>query len=328
MNAKGVKTLKTEVALQNIAKKGDIKVDVLTEEFNKLVESLPPSDDRDKVALMKLNTKYAKLPDNTNKYNIICVGYRNLTDFNAKRVKEALDLYKKNPEEALENGYVEVTDGKPVAIDRRKTFGKDNIKNANFGKPLGTAYNRNMLIMAREAGQTNYAVKTLSLRGKFATEPPVLYKPINVNLLGDIASGLKSAKSSKFELTGEDYDWKPTWLSLSEDNTFALADLLEEAGRHDSKDPGYYDRYIFTTGAFKFINQPKREGGNYNGMIDHFSVVEPVSVFVEGVLDEPETDKEYGIIGQTSLRKKWDPETKSETDEIRVMINVMGYFPI
>lgn len=322
--------MNTESALQNIAKKGKLEVAKLTEEFNALVASLPPSDDRDTVALRKLNTKYAGIPDNTKMYQIICMGYRNLTDFNAKRVKEALELYKKSPEEAIEGGYVRVEEGKPIALDRRKTFGKDNIKNANYGKPLGFAYNRNMLVMARESGESNFAVTTLSLRGKFATRPPVLYTQIEANLLGDIANGLKSAKSSKFNGTPDEDqpDWKPIWLSLSESKTFLLGDLLEEAGQHDSKDPGYYDRYIFTNGTFKLVNQPKREGGNYNGLIEDYSVTEPVGAFVEGVLEEPNVDVEYGIIGQTSIRKKWDPESKTETDEDRVLLNVMGYFPI
>lgn len=317
-------------ALQNIAKKGKVDVALITKELAEIVTQMPDSPDRERQALRELNKRYSGVDDKTAKFDICIVGLYNLTDFNAKAVKSALDLYKTNPEQALEQKAVEIIDGKPVALDLKSTFGKDNIKNNNYGKPLDHSWNRNVRALVKADGDTEYKIGEVALRGDFAkTSLPSLFKVLKCNLLQDDAGNLKTARSSKFTETEDKIDYNSLLTTLGKDKVVLLGDALDEARKHKKEDKGYWRRFIITSGDVKYMNDPKKEGGNYNGKIDDFTTERMVTVFVDGSLLKPEIGQEYTFIAQSSI-KKAQKKTESgdyvDTDEDELVLNVLGYY--
>jgi len=314
-------------ALQNIAKKGNVEVALLQKELTEIIAQMPPTPDREKLALRELNNRYSGPPDKTGKFDICIVGVYNLTDFNRKAIKDARELYAKNKEAALEKGLIKIIDGEPVVIDMKKTFGKDNVKNGNFGKPLGNSWNRNALVLAKADGTATWTVCDLSLRGDFAhTSLPAMYKSLKANLLGSLADGLKTAKSTKFNESAEKIDYNTVLTTLAKDKIVMLGDAFDEAKKHAKGEDGFYQRFIITSGEVRFMNDPKKEGGSYNGMIDDFTTDKMVTVFVDGSLDKPEIGQNYNFIAQSSIGFEYDTETKANTKEEKLVLNVLGFY--
>lgn len=314
--------------LQNIAKKGKVEVSVLETELAEIINQMPPSDDRERLAIRELNNRYSGPPDQTDKFSICIVGLFNMTDFTKNDVEAALNLYNKDPEQALESGKVKLVDGKPVVIDLREHLGKNTgMKNSNYGKPLYPSYNRNVVVLAREEESSEWVLSDLALRNDFAyTSMPELYTVYNCGLLGSIKDGLKSAKTSIFTKSEEKIDYNGLLTSLAKDKIVMLGEALDEATKHKKDDPGYYRRFIITGGDVKFMNDPKKPGGNYNGIVDDATTDKPITVFVDGALPKPEVGNWYTFVAQSSIGKEWDRERKQSTDEDKVILNVLGYY--
>lgn len=313
-------------ALQNIAKKGKTEVAALTKEFNEIFAQMPDTPDKERQALRELNSRYSVPDDKTAKFDVCIVGLYNLTDFNSKATKEAKELYAKNKEAALEKGVIKIEGGEPVVIDMKKTFGKDNIKNNNYGKPLGNSWNRNVRVLIKPEGG-KFSLGEIALRGDFSkTSLPPMFKVLKCNLLGDAATGFKTAKSSKFTESEEKIDYNSLLTTLAKDKVVILGDCFEEAKKHTKDEKGFYRRFVITSGEIKFMNDPKKEGGNYNGMIDDFTTDKMVTVFVDGSLPKPEIGQEYTFIAQSSIKYEWDKELQKNTDEEKLVLNVLGYY--
>ena len=317
-------------ALANIAKKGKVDVAALEKEFNEIFAVLPNTPDKERQALRELNSRYSGADDKTNKFDICIVGLYNLTDFNAKSVKAALEAYTKNQEAALQQGLVKIIDGKPAAIDIKKTFGKDNIKNNNYGKPLEPSWNRNVKALVRAEGEKTFTIEEIALRGDFAnTSLPPMFQLVSCNLLGDKKDGLKTARSSKFTVSSEKIDYNALLTTLAKDKIVILGDVFDEAKKHKKGEEGYYNRFIITSGGVKFMNDPKKEDGNYNGTIDDFTTDKMITVFVDGALPKPEIGQEYTFIAQSSIKneqRKTDAGDYVDTNEEKVVLNVLGYY--
>ncbi len=316
-------------ALQNIATKGKVQVSDLAKELGEIIESMAPSPDREVLAMRELNRRYSGPPDESKKYSICFVGRQNLTDFNGKTLKDAMVAFNKDKVAALESGVVKMEGSDVIVVDLKKTFGSDNTVNNNYGKALGNSWNRNTLILVREDGGSEWAISNVALRGDFARGEslPAMYKVINCNLIGSIAEGLKTVKTSKFAETDEAIDYNGLLNSLGKDNIVLLGDTLDEARKHTKADEGFYNRYIITSGEVKFMNDPKKEGNSYNGMIDDFTTDKMVTVFVDPSLEKPEIGEIYSFVGQTSVGHEYDKDTQKNTEEEKVIMNVMGFFP-
>jgi len=316
-------------ALQNIAKKGKTEVSVLKKELAEIIEQMPNTPDRPRLAMRELNNRYSGPPDKTSKFDVCIVGLYNLTDFNRKTLKAATDAYKANKEGTLEKGIVKIIDDEPVVIDLKETFG-DNIKNNNYGKPLGHSFNRNVLVLAKEDGTLEWKMSTIALRGDFSsTSLPPMYKVLKCNLLGEIATELKTAKATKFNESDETVDFNTTLTSLAKTKIVMLGDCLSEAKRHNKKDKGFYNRFVVTSGECKFMNDPKKEGGNFNGTFDDFTTDKMITAFVDPALGKPDIGAEYTLIAQTSVKKEQKKNESGEyvdTDEDALIMNVMGYY--
>ncbi len=313
-------------ALQNIAKKGKTEVAALTTELKEILEQLPETPDKQRQALRELNSRYSAPDDKTAKFDVCIVGLYNLTDFNSKTIKEANQLYASNKEAALEQGVIKIIDGEPTVIDLKKSFGRDNIKNNQYGKPLGNSWNRNVRALVKAEGG-EYTISEIALRGDFsrASLPP-MFQVLKCNLLGDIETGLKTAKGSKFTASDEKIDYGGLLATLATDKVIILGDCFDEAKKHKKGDDGFYRRFIVTSGEVKFMNDPKRDGGNYNGMIDDFTTDKMITVFVDGALVKPEIGKEYTFICQSSIKFEWDKELQQNTTEEKLVLNVLGYY--
>ena len=316
-------------ALQNIAKKGKTEVAVLETELTEIISQMPDSPDRERLAMRELNNRYSGPPDKTVKFDVCIVGLYNLTDFNRKATKTAMDAYKADKEGTLERGMVQLIDGEPVAIDLKETFG-DNIKNNNYGKPLGHSYNRNVLVLAKEDGTLEWKMSTIALRGDFSsTSLPEMHKVLKCNLLGEIVKELKTAKSTKFTVSDEAVDFNTVLTDIAKDHIVMLGDCLTEAKKHDKKEKGFYNRFVITSGECRFMNDPKKEGGNFNGTFDDFTTDKMITAFVDPALGKPDIGAEYTLIAQTSVKKEQKKNESGEyvdTDEDALIMNVMGYY--
>ncbi len=316
-------------ALLNIAKKGKTEVSVLEKELTEIVEQMPNTPDRERLAMRELNNRYSGPPDKTNKFDVCIVGLYNLTDFNRKTLKAAIDAYKADKVGTLERGVVQLIDNEPVVIDLKEIFG-DNIKNTNYGKPLGHSFNRNVLVLAKEDGTLEWKISTIALRGDFSsTSLPPMYKVLKCNLLGEIATELKTAKATKFNVSDETIDYNTTLTNVAKDKIVMLGDCLNEAKKHNKKDKGFYNRFVITSGECKFMNDPKKEGGNFNGTFDDFTTDKMVTAFVDPELGKPDIGSEYTLIAQTSVKKEQKKNEQGEyvdTEEDALIMNVMGYY--
>jgi len=321
----------TKTALLNIAKKGRVEVTVLKKELAEIIEVMPPTPDREVQALRELNNRYSGPPDNTGKFDVCIVALFKLGDFSANTIKEAIKTYNKDNEAALDAKIVKIVDGEVVALDRQETidYGKGATKNVNFGKPLEHSYTRDVLALVRDADddKAEFALTTIAFRNDLAASSlPAMYKLLSCNLLGSIAEGLKSAKSTRFATSDEAIDYNAQLTSLAKDKILMLGDCFDEAKKHNKDDKGFYDRFIITSGDCKFMNDPKKDGGNFNGTFDDFTTEQMVSAFVDPALGKPEIGQAYTLIAQTAIKKGWDKATNSNTDEDILVMNVMGYY--
>ena len=329
-------SMDTEKILANIAKKGNIPVADLKKELAEIQNGLPASPDRDEKALKMLNDRHSGGGDKTAKYQVVIFGIRNANDFNKKRVDDAMKQYQQNKETALNSGAVKIINGVPTVIDQEQFFNDGKTKNSNFGKPLLPSWNRNCFVFAREDGQTEWVKTTLALRNDFATEKvPEQAVVLNANLLGSIKDGLKTAKSTQFKKAeGVTVDLSKLLFAQAKDECKSLGDLLDFTKKLTKETPGYYDRFVVTSGKVKFITDATGEldkngkPKSHNGKIDDLTVDKLVTIFVDNALPCPTQGEEYTFIGQTSLGKVQVKQGDSyvETDEDELRINVMGYF--
>ncbi len=321
-------------ALQNIAKKGKTEVPLLEKELAEIIETIPQSDDRERLALNELNRRHSGPPDKTSKFDVCIIGAYKLGDFSAPTFKTSLEAYKKNPEDALERKLVKIIDEEPVVLDIQKTidYGKGPQDNPNHGKPLNHQYTRDILALVKEeeSGDTDWVISKITLRDDISNSSFLkMFKSLNVNLLGKIANDLKSAKSTKFTENEQAIDFNSVITNLQKDKIFMLGDCFEEAKKHSLEKDGkqaFYDRYIITSGECKFMNDPKKPGGNYNGTFDDFTTEEMISAFVDPVCGKPTVGEEYTLIAQTGIKKGWDAKENKNTDEDVIVMNVLGFY--
>ena len=287
---------------------------------------MPNTPDRECLALRELNNRYSGPPDKTSKFDVCIVGVYNLTDFNRKTTKDAMDAYKADKEGTLERGIVKIIDNEPVVIDLKETFG-DNIKNNNYGKPLGRSFNRNVLALVKEDGTLEWKLDTIAFRGDFANSSlPELYTPLACNLLGSIAEELKTSKATKFDASKEAVDYNTLLTTLGKNKIIMLGDYFTEAKKHNKKEKGYWQRYVITSGECRFMNDPKKEGGNFNGTFDDFTTDKMVTAFVDPALGKPEVGQEYTLIVQTTIGFEYDKKAQANTTEEKLVMNVIGFY--
>ena len=319
-------------ALQNIAKKGKIEVASLEPELAEIIETLPQSPDRERLALMELNRRHSGPPDKTSKFDICVVGLYKLGDFSSKTFKTALAKYKADPEGAEDQGMVKVIDGVPTVLDMQKTinYGKGDVENKNYNKPLEHSYTRTVRALIKEEESTEWILDKIELRGDFAySSVPDTFVTLNTNLLGTMGKDLKTAKSTKFNPSTAVLDITAELTKLGKDHIIALGDAFEEAKLHSEEIDGknaFYDRFIITSGMCKFMNDPKIEGNSFNGTFDDFTTDEMVGVFVDPNLGKPEIGKEYTLIAQSGIKKGWDNEKGENTDEDILVMNILGFY--
>ena len=49
-------------------------------------------------------------------------------------------------------------------------------------------------------------------------------------------------------------------------------------------------------------------------------------MFIDGALPKPDVGNTYTFIAQSSFTKEWDKELKKNTDEDKLVLNVLGYY--
>ncbi len=316
--------IEKERILANISKKGKVSLDQLNKEYDELMTSMPPSDNKEVRVMKELNDKYVKT-GNTLDFEVVIFGLGRKTDFNADKIKKAMNDYANNAEGTLESGRVKLVNGSPVVIDLQEKFKNASFKNPNFGKQLLPSYNRNCLCLARKADSDEWIQTTIALRNQFAdSKLPSVNTVYNFTGIGSIEKGLKTSKNSKFNESTSVVNMKDVIETLCKDKIFMLGDLMEHTQSISKSDEGYYDRFVITSGEVKFMTE--NTGKSHNGAIDDLTSDQLVTIFVEEALPVPETNVEYTFIAQSSIGKGYDQETKQQTDEEKLVLNILGYY--
>jgi hypothetical protein len=325
---------KIDKILENISKKGNVSIDAVKTVYSELSFGVPTDDDSVIQVLQEVQKKFGG-GSKAKPYQMIFFGFKQLGDYNRKIIKDAKAAYAKDARESMENGIVELVDGKVVVIDRKQFFDKDQkMANPNVGKELLPSYVCGTIALVKNA-EGNFVYTPVELRGKCAKGAiPEQGKIVETTMLGDFTKGFHTVDSSVFSTIGDVDNINGIMAEAFKDHVIPIEDIFDDAFVWHEKKPakgtpdthGYYDRFIITNATQKFINPPKEEGNNYNGVINDLMIPYDISCFVDPRCKTPEKDKGYTYIGQTSIKKGYDTETKSNTEDDVVVLNVMGVF--
>ena len=318
-----------EKYLGNIAKKSGEDVDKLRQEYETILEQIPPGDKREEKALKELNKKYVADRSSAVMKEFIVVGIGALMDYTANRRKQILERYANDQVASMEAGEVKEIEGKIVPIDMKEYFDKANtMKNRNYGKELLPQHARGCLALIKEDEGDGYNMCSLTLRGKKAVgDLPPTNVLIKARLNGDGTKGYStSEKATNYEtisvISGDNL--QSLLIKYAGDKFMELGDCFDY---HQSLEEGsqeFYNRYVITSGQVVFFKEA--DEGKQSGYLrlDDISTTESIGCFVPNTISGLNQGQEISVIARTSISKGWDPEKRVNTDEDVVQLNVMG----
>ena len=123
--------------LQNIVKKSGKTIEEVQAKYDEIFENTPPGDQQTKVAIKQTNKELSNKSSAVSIQAVI-VGIDRLFDFNDKKILNALELYNRDPSQAIASKAVKLDkDDKPIVLDQTEVW-STGTKNRRFGKPLAT----------------------------------------------------------------------------------------------------------------------------------------------------------------------------------------------
>jgi len=314
-----------EKILQNIAKKSGTEMGKLREEYNTVLQKVPPGDKREEKALKELNKVFSVGRSPAVSYEGIILGIGQLGDYAKTRIAKAMEAYQNDPQSAISQGMVKLEGDEVIVLDNRAEFSPGKPNN-NFGKPLGHGYNRTCVALVKEDGV--YQLATVELRGKHATEQlPPLNTLLKFRANGGIEDGLRTSESATKWETLEIVEQAKLTELLNEkggDHIVSLGDCMDYHRSLPEGTQEYYNRFVITSGQVAFTKEPKEGSDTAFMVLDDMTVDESVSCFVPAELPLPEDQADITVIAQTGIGKKWDRENKVKTDEEVLQMNVLG----
>ena len=316
--------------LQNIVKKSGKTIEEVQAKYDEIFENTPPGDQQTKVAIKQTNKELSNKSSAVSIQAVI-VGIDRLFDFNDKKILNALELYNRDPSQAIASKAVKLDkDDKPIVLDQTEVW-STGTKNRRFGKPLPHSWNRNCIILLHDPETGSYEAGRLSLQGTHATgELPPLNVLLDFKATGDLEKGFRtSEKATKYStvkiLSNEDLKT----LIASEFST-CVKSLGELRGYHDSftpKSAEFYNMVVITSGEVAYAKESEDVKNSHYLMLDDATTDRIVPCYLSGHLPCPDIDSEVTIIGKTNLGKGWDSENQVQTDEEVIQLNGSGIIP-
>lgn len=182
--------------------------------FDKATELMPGEDESAIMAVVTVKVnEVARIAKDIDKYPAIVIAFTDRSDSNDYTKKMALEAYKDNPQEAIRSGRIAIIDGEPVPLDNREFL--DNagkMKNNNFGKPLGTRMQREIIAVLKDEDGVDHITRCF---GDYAAN------------VGDVGTMFGTVKNGNLSMKG------PGFIKTDEMSTEELYTIIDEIAAKD-----------------------------------------------------------------------------------------------
>lgn len=126
------------------------KVDAVVEAVKK---ALPDAEDDTIEKMVRRRIQKVVSAPKSDKYEGVCVAASERTDANEISKKVALKVYRNDPMMAVQDGYVKIVGEEIIPLDNRKFIDRaQTMKNRNYGKPLPTKMQREVVFITEKNG--------------------------------------------------------------------------------------------------------------------------------------------------------------------------------
>lgn len=299
------------------------------------------TEDKNKRALQRTALYYGRLLKTpATGFEGIIIGVGDCIDMVAKQKRDALELFRTSPQEAITNGIV---DENGVPLDTRRDWTPER-KNPNFGKPLPEHnYIKNVWGIAIKKKVANDKPKlfTLSLSGSKAEQINIpIFEPIRfmandrIKLSTESLYVLSQSTFTKFAVDKELKlpEYGELIKSVCKENFVELKNLSD----YHSKNKDSFSRIVITEGSVSSLNlEPTAFGSRIMTIEDEALTLENIESS-QGVTcwmsDKIKIDFAEGskvlVVGRTAQGKKKD-DLGNPTEELgNVSINAYGVYAL
>ena len=258
-------------------------------------------------------------------YKALVFGFSTVRDLNARLRREALDLFKEDPDKAIMEGYVMLEDGKPVVLDTRRELG--GRPNPRFGRPLRPVYARTVVGLCQP--YTGGPVKLFNLLDRHAHEQELALGKtylFRANLRREESQRriFTSSVVTQFQEIEPFLDQDVVTLLQNAPAEFKCSPIdLEEWHSKYGSDP--YRVVIVEGDVLLSRDQPTETGNKIMSVGDVMEDMDfpGVTVFVPPHCDVFPTGSRVIVVGMTTLGR--DIFTGERT---RIILNAYGVYPV
>ena len=333
-------TTTLQASLELIAKKSGKTLAEVQTAYGVALKSLPASIKaevrKQQTALLIVNRDLAVNTRSTAVvYEGVIVGAKRVRDLMEGVRTRALEAYNKDPQKALDEQLVKLSDdGQTVIVldNRTESNGQPNKK---LGQPRPEhMFMRECFIAARKPGETDFSVGKISLWNQQAKLTIPILKNVEFKANGGIEDGklnLRSGVDTIFEIKSENNDDVMNIIdnSFTSEEYKTLAELFDY---HKSiqASPERFDKFIVTEGTVDWINISDDNTKNHSITLNSNELPEGsrgIKVWIPNELGNLLTfgrGSIVSVIGYTSMGKGWNSELKQQTNEEVVQINAYG----
>ena len=327
--------------LKKWAEKLSLSLEEIEGEFNSIFEEEKnihvdlSEDEQQKRALQRLSLMYKRqLNSPAIGFEGIVIGVSEVIDINQKRIREAKELFKVNPQLAVIDG---VTDEEGNPLDNRKEWSGGRL-NPSFGKLLPEYnYLRNIFgIVKRTKGDTPPRFFQMTLSGEKAKDDSIpIFQPIRFMAIDksitETVYKLNSSTFTKF-LIDTNLDM-PTYEKLMDDY-IGVRKISELKQYHDSNKEDF-NRIVVVEGDVSLMNLEPNAYKN-RVLILEDSEISLDNLDARGLtcwiperikINFAESSKVL-VIGRTAQGKKKDDQGNVTEELSDVSMNVFGVYAI
>jgi len=327
--------------LKEWADKSGVSIEQLTENYNRINASLPssvPDAQKEKRTFQLLRSELTtSMRSPAVMFHGAVVGADEPRDIMVAIKAKIVEEYQADPEGVLSSGKARLDGEELVILDARKEYSSGN-PNSNFGKPQPEHLwvRRAIAVIKTEDG---YKPAKLTLRGDVAKSNLSLGTFCDFRALGEANDDglydLRSSSATAFTPGGEE-GAEDLHTAISEAFTANFKPLGElTVDFHRSEMQGDYEAFVVTEGTVEFIKKIESEKAFSDLLILNDETLpldaDAITCWIPQTMRET-IDFGKGsivtVICRTSVGKGYDREKKEQTDEDRVMLNVLGIFAV
>lgn len=335
-----------EKYLKNWSEKLSIPLKDIEKDYNELLaneneihQSLS-EDDRKQRALQRLSLVYKKqLRSPAVGFEGIVIGTSDVVDIIAKQRKEAISLFKTEPQETVARG---ITDENGNPLDVRPEFSGGR-KNPNFGKPLPEHnYLRNVYGVVVKSKVENDTPKffTMTITGDKAIDEGIpTFKPIRFMAIDRTPQELKGTNyvlnASTFTTIKEDTDLVLPDIETLVKSTCTITSIPDLETYHNSVKDNL-SRIVIVEGSVSMLNlEPTALGSRVMSIEDEQASLDNIDqntgvtcwIPLRAEIDFAEGSKVL-VVGRTAQGKKKDDAGNVTEEAGDVTINTYGVYAV